>query len=67
MFSIFVNDTEKNINPKTSIAELIFQLELDVEKIAIEKNKEIIHLENYKHTILKNNDKIEIIHFVGGG
>jgi len=67
MLNILINGEKKEINPDTSISGLISMLELDVEKIAIERNEEIIHLQNYSKTILKNNDKIEIIHFVGGG
>jgi thiamine biosynthesis protein ThiS len=67
MPNILINGEKKEINSDTSVSELISMLELDVEKIAIERNEEIVHLENYPKTILKNEDKIEIIHFVGGG
>ena len=35
--------------------------------VAIELNKKILEKSNYKKTILKNNDNVEIVHFIGGG
>ena len=40
---------------------------LDNKKIAIEHNGKIIQKISYKKKILKNNDKLEIVHFIGGG
>ena len=65
--TIIINDTKKEITSGTSISLLISNLALNIEKIAIEKNQEIIHLENYPKNILQNGDSLEIIHFVGGG
>jgi thiamine biosynthesis protein ThiS len=42
-------------------------LELDAKKIAIEKNYEIIFPEDFAKNILNAGDKIEIVHFIGGG
>ena len=67
MLNITINGEGKKINPNISVTNLISQLELDIEKIAVELNQEILHLENHSKTILKEGDKLEIIHFVGGG
>ena len=67
MLNIIINGEEKKINPNISVTNLISQLELDIEKIAVELNQEILHLENHSKTILKEGDELEIIHFVGGG
>lgn len=43
------------------------ELELDVKKIAIEKNYEIILPADFGQNILSEGDRIEIVHFIGGG
>ena len=64
---IFLNgdliEIEKNLN----ISQLIASLDLDASKIAIEKDLEIIHPQDFDEIILQNNSKIEIVHFIGGG
>ena len=67
MFNITVNGEQKKFDSKISIAEIVAQFELDIEKIAIERNQEILHQENYSKTMIEDGDAIEIIHFVGGG
>ncbi|MFT5703642.1 MAG: thiamine biosynthesis protein ThiS [Rickettsiales bacterium] len=64
---ITLNGEERLIKPKTSIEKLILELELDMKKIAIEKNYEIILPENFQKNILNEGDQIEIVHFIGGG
>jgi thiamine biosynthesis protein ThiS len=64
---IFLNgdliEIEKNLN----ISQLLASLDLDASKIAIEKDLEIIHPQNFGEIIIQNNSKIEIVHFIGGG
>ena len=64
---IFLNgdliEIEKNLN----ISQLLASLDLDASKIAIEKDLEIIHPQNFDEIIIQNNSKIEIVHFIGGG
>jgi len=64
---ITLNGEDKFITKNTSIKSLIEKLELDVKKIAIEKNYEIILPEDFGNNILNQGDKIEIVHFIGGG
>lgn len=64
---IFLNgdliEIEKNLN----ISQLLASLDLDASKIAIEKDLEIIHPQDFGEIIIQNNSKIEIVHFIGGG
>ena len=46
---------------------MIKKLKISINKIAIEKNKKIVDKKRLKNIILKNNDNIEIVHFIGGG
>jgi thiamine biosynthesis protein ThiS len=51
----------------TSVYKVIKKNNLYLNKIAIELNKEIINKKKIKKILLKNKDKIEIVHFIGGG
>jgi thiamine biosynthesis protein ThiS len=47
--------------------DLVKNLKIPMKKVAIELNQEIINKKNISKIILKENDKIEIVHFIGGG
>jgi thiamine biosynthesis protein ThiS len=64
---IILNGEEKLIEAKTSLAQLISQLELDLKKIAVEKDLEIINPNQFLEVVLEEGSKIEIVHFIGGG
>jgi sulfur carrier protein len=67
MAKIQLNGKKVVIKPNYSILDLLKKYKLDNKKIAIEYNGKIISKINYKRKYLKNNDKIEIVHFIGGG
>jgi thiamine biosynthesis protein ThiS len=64
---ITLNGEKINISDKMTIANLLTEFALSAQKVAVELNQEIIPIEDYKLTILKENDYIEIVEFVGGG
>ena len=64
---IRVNGKVKSISDKYSMLDLVKILKIPVKKVAIELNKEIIDKEKISKINLKKNDKIEIVHFIGGG
>ena len=51
----------------TSVYKVVKKTKLQPNKIAIELNKKIINKKNINKLFLKNKDKIEIVHFIGGG
>ncbi len=55
------------IKQKTSVQDLIKALKIPIRKIAIEMNREILDKKKLNKKMLKNNDSIEIVHFIGGG
>jgi thiamine biosynthesis protein ThiS len=67
MAKIQLNGKKVVINSNYSIFDLLKKYKLNNKKIAIEHNGVIIQKVNYKKKYLKNNDKIEIVHFIGGG
>ena len=50
-----------------SLKNLVDKLEIPLNKIAIEYNQEIIDKKKIKKILLSKNDKVEIVHFIGGG
>ena len=64
---IKLNGKFSTINENLSLSIFLKELKIPLKKVAIELNKEIIDKNNLKTIKLKNNDKIEIVHFIGGG
>ena len=64
---IKVNGKVKSINDNFKISDLLNNLKIPMKKVAIELNQEIIDKKNISKISLKKNDKIEIVHFIGGG
>ena len=64
---ITVNGKQMQVIPKFSLKSLITKLKMPINKIAIELNQKIIDKKNISRIQLKKGDKIEIVHFIGGG
>ena len=64
---IIVNGRLLTVNIKFSLKKLIEKLKTPINKVAIELNEEIVDKKKLNKIYLKNNDKIEIVHFIGGG
>ena len=64
---IKVNDKIKSIVDKLTLHKLLNDLKIPITKVAIELNKEIINKKEIKKIKLKNDDVIEIVHYIGGG
>ena len=64
---IKVNGKVKFIPIKYNISDLIKNLKIPIKKVAIELNQEILDKKKLNKIKLKKNDKIEIVHFIGGG
>ena len=64
---IVVNGKHLTVNLKFSLNNLIKKLKTPINKVAIELNEEIVDKKKLSKIILKNRDKVEIVHFIGGG
>ena len=64
---IRVNGKIKTIMDKLTLAELIKDLKIPLNKVAIELNKEIVNKKKINKIRFRNNDSVEIVHFIGGG
>ena len=67
MAKIQLNGKRIKIHTNLSIKDLIKKYKLKEKKIAIELNGTILPKQSYGKKKLKNNDKIEIVQFIGGG
>ena len=64
---IKINGKIKSINQDSTISVVLKNLKIPLNKVAIELNEEIIDKKQSGKIKLKKNDKIEIVHFIGGG
>ena len=67
MAKIQLNGKKVVIKSNYSIFDLLKKYKLSNKKVAIEYNGMIISKESFKKKFLKDNDKVEIVHFIGGG
>ena len=64
---IQLNGNPYEISGRTDLNELLNKLKIEKNKVAIEVNGEIVQKEKYQNLILRKDDKVEIVHFIGGG
>ncbi len=65
--SVTVNGEDKVVASDARLSDLVATLGLDPRKVAIERNLEIVPRSLYPATRLADGDRIEIVHFIGGG
>lgn len=65
--SLTVNGEPRRIAAGATIAELVHALELNPQKVAVERNGEIAPRSTLAEVVLGDGDVLEIVHFVGGG
>ena len=64
---IKINGKIKSIIQDSNLSMVLKNLKIPLNKVAIELNEEIIDKKKISKIKLKKNDKIEIVHFIGGG
>tara|TARA_B100001057_G_C22696921_1_gene890096 strand:- start:662 stop:880 length:219 start_codon:yes stop_codon:yes gene_type:complete len=64
---IRLNGKVKSINENIILLDLLTGLKIPFNKVAIELNQKIIDKKRLNKIFVKKNDKIEIVHFIGGG
>jgi len=64
---ISVNGDLKTVPERISVGQLVEWLELKKERVAVELNRNIVPRSQWEDAPLKSGDRLEIVHFVGGG
>ena len=64
---VLLNGDAVEVRDQSTIAELLEQLQIGRDRVAVEVNLEIVPKAAYGEHTLSAGDKIEIVHFVGGG
>lgn len=64
---VYVNGEAKELPGPISLAELIAQLDLPATRVAVELNRAVVRRSEWSATMIQDEDRLEIVHFVGGG
>lgn len=64
---VIVNDDPRSLPDGTTVADLVASLGLGPRRIAVEVNLQVVPRATYATTPLSDGDRVEVIHFVGGG
>jgi thiamine biosynthesis protein ThiS len=65
--TVTINGERHDIPEALSVAALLEHLKMKAERVAIERNREILPRARWRETQVAANDSYEIVHFVGGG
>lgn len=64
---VYVNGEAREFSSPLSLDQLITELDLPPARIAVELNRAVVRRNEWNTTELRDDDRIEIVHFVGGG
>jgi len=64
---LHINSDERTFESPLTLADLIESLGMKPDRVAVELNRDIVPRDRWSETILNDGDRMEIVHFVGGG
>lgn len=64
---IMINGESRELAAGLTVAALLTHLGIDTRKVAVERNLEIVPKSTFAVTELRDGDRLEIVHFIGGG
>jgi sulfur carrier protein len=64
---LVVNGEERQVEPSTTVKQLLTSLGLGDTLVAVERNEEVVPRARHEATALEEGDRVEVVHFVGGG
>lgn len=67
MISVRINGEEREVPSDLALTHLLEHLSLPTGRIAIELNREVVRRAEWLERIVRDGDRIEVVHFVGGG
>ena len=62
-----INGEARDFDPPLTLAGLLEELDMKADRVAVELNRSIVPRERWARTSLAEGDRLEIVHFVGGG
>jgi thiamine biosynthesis protein ThiS len=65
--NLVINGEDRDFNPPLTLTGLVEQLGMKTDRVAIELNRNIVSRDQWPNTHLAEGDRLEIVHFVGGG
>jgi len=65
--NVVINSEQREIPEGLNVTEMLEHLGMPRERVAIERNLNILPRANWNETRVEPNDRFEIVHFVGGG
>lgn len=65
--TLTINGENRDFEGITTLSDLVSHLGMKSDRVAIELNRELIRRDRWSETKLSHGDKLEIVHFVGGG
>ena len=65
--NLTINGENRSLAPVESLHALVEQLGMKSDRVAIELNREIVRRDQWAQTPIRDGDRLEIVHFVGGG
>ncbi len=64
---VLINGETLELPEQLALSDLVSHLSLTPERVAIELNQHVVRRTEWAQTVLSDGDRIEIVHFVGGG
>lgn len=64
---LLINGKEQTFDDSLNVTQLVEQLGMKDDRVAVEINREIVSRAKWAETSLKDGDQLEVVHFVGGG
>jgi len=65
--TLTINGEDREFSALQTLAELVAELGMKPDRVAVELNRELVRRDLWSRTKLSDGDKLEIVHFVGGG
>jgi len=67
IMTIFINGEARELDDGLTVAAMLDALELPKQRVAIELNRRVVRKQEWESTAVEDNDRVEVVHFVGGG
>ena len=64
---VTINGEKKELAEGLTLAALVEQLGMKSDRVAVERNEDIVSRDRWLQTVLQDGDRLEVVHFVGGG